>query len=184
MFPPGIVGFRPENSARLKKAIARDIVISNPSAGTSRIRFKELASRLSARATMAGHPHEMLALLTRLTTDCKSLPKGLSASAIDCGEEMRDVLESNLIQRAKRPELRMTPFFVMIKCQLGKTYQVASAIADAEIASEVYSTSGDYDLLVKFYVESDADIGHFVNEKVHPIDGIQDTKTIITFKAF
>ncbi len=42
----------------------------------------------------------------------------------------------------------MVPFFVMIKCQLGKTYQVANAIADAEIASEVYSTSGDYDLLV------------------------------------
>ena len=78
----------------------------------------------------------------------------------------------------------MTPFFVMIKCQLGKTYQVADAIADAEIASEVYSTSGDYDLLVKFYVDDDADIGHFVNEKVHPIGGIQDTKTIITFKAF
>lgn len=82
------------------------------------------------------------------------------------------------------PERRMTPFFVMIKCQLGKTYQVAGAIADAEIASEVYSTSGDYDLLIKFYIEDGADIGHFVNEKVHPIDGIQDTKTIITFKAF
>jgi DNA-binding Lrp family transcriptional regulator len=82
------------------------------------------------------------------------------------------------------PEHPMVPFFVMIKCQLGKTYQVADAIADAEIASEVYSTSGDYDLLVKFYVEDGSDIGHFVNEKVHPIDGIQDTKTIITFKAF
>jgi DNA-binding Lrp family transcriptional regulator len=82
------------------------------------------------------------------------------------------------------PEHRMTPFFVMIKCQLGKTYQVANAIADAEIASEVYSTSGDNDLLVKFYIDDGADIGHFVNEKVHPIDGIQDTKTIITFKAF
>ena len=78
----------------------------------------------------------------------------------------------------------MIPFFVMIKCKLGETYKVANAIADAEIASEIYSTSGDYDLLVKFYVEDDTDIGHFVNEKVHPVDGIQDTKTIITFKAF
>ncbi|MTI45310.1 AsnC family transcriptional regulator [Roseibium hamelinense] len=78
----------------------------------------------------------------------------------------------------------MTPFFVMIKCKLGETYQVANAIADAEIASEIYSTSGDYDLLVKFYIEDGADIGHFVNEKVHPVPDIQDTKTIITFKAF
>ncbi len=62
--------------------------------------------------------------------------------------------------------------------------QLANAIADAEIASEVYSTAGDYDLLCKFYVEDSTDIGHFVNEKVQVIPGIQDTRTIITFKAF
>jgi DNA-binding Lrp family transcriptional regulator len=81
-------------------------------------------------------------------------------------------------------EARMVPFFVQIKCQLGKSYQVANKLADAEIASEIYSTAGDYDLLVKFYVEDGADIGHFVNEKVQTIPGIQDTRTIITFKAF
>ncbi|MEM8551273.1 MAG: Lrp/AsnC ligand binding domain-containing protein [Pseudomonadota bacterium] len=78
----------------------------------------------------------------------------------------------------------MTPFFVLIKAHLGRAYDVANALADAEIASEIYSTAGDYDLLVKFYVDRDSDIGHFVNEKVHAIPGIQDTKTIITFKAF
>ncbi|ORE96299.1 Lrp/AsnC ligand binding domain-containing protein [Acuticoccus yangtzensis] len=78
----------------------------------------------------------------------------------------------------------MTPFFILIKCQLGRAYEVANALADAEIASEIYSTAGDFDLIVKFYVDRDSDIGHFVNEKVHAIPGILDTKTIITFKAF
>ena len=78
----------------------------------------------------------------------------------------------------------MTPFFVQIKCELGKSYEVANALAEAEIASEIYSTAGDYDLLVKFYVEGATDIGHFVNEKVQVIPGIKDTHTIITFKAF
>jgi DNA-binding Lrp family transcriptional regulator len=78
----------------------------------------------------------------------------------------------------------MIPFFVQIKCQLGKSYQVANELADAEIASEIYSTAGDFDLLVKFYVDHATDIGHFVNEKVQTIPGIQDTRTIITFKAF
>ncbi|NVO15648.1 MAG: Lrp/AsnC ligand binding domain-containing protein [Rhodoplanes sp.] len=78
----------------------------------------------------------------------------------------------------------MVPFFVQIKCNLGKSYQVANQLADAEIASEIYSTAGDYDLLVKFYVDQSTDIGHFVNEKVQTIPGIMDTKTIITFKAF
>jgi len=76
------------------------------------------------------------------------------------------------------------PFFVQIKCELGKAYQVATALADAEIASEIYSTAGDFDLLAKFYVDAEADIGHFVNEKVHVIPGIRDTHTIITFRAF
>jgi DNA-binding Lrp family transcriptional regulator len=78
----------------------------------------------------------------------------------------------------------MVPFFVQIKCQLGKSYAVANALAEAEIASEIYSTAGHYDLLAKFYVDHETDIGHFVNEKVQTIPGIQDTYTIITFKAF
>ncbi|MEI2383820.1 Lrp/AsnC ligand binding domain-containing protein [Breoghania sp. JC706] len=78
----------------------------------------------------------------------------------------------------------MIPFFVLIKCDLGKSYEVANELADAEIASEIYSTAGDYDLLAKFYVENGTDIGQFVNQKVHSISHIQDTKTILTFKAF
>ncbi len=78
----------------------------------------------------------------------------------------------------------MTPFFVQIKCQLGKSYQVANELADSEIASEIYSTAGEFDLLVKFYVEQGTDIGRFINGKVQTIPGIQDTRPIITFKAF
>ena len=66
----------------------------------------------------------------------------------------------------------MVPFFV------------ANALADAEIASEIYSTAGQFDLLAKFYVDQATDIGHFVNEKVQTISGIQDTQTIICFKVF
>ena len=79
---------------------------------------------------------------------------------------------------------RMQTFFVEIKCALGRTYEVASALAEAEIASEIYSIAGNYDVLAKFYVSKDVDIGHFVGEKVQGIPGIIDTRTIITFKAF
>jgi DNA-binding Lrp family transcriptional regulator len=90
-----------------------------------------------------------------------------------------------LVRRDAFPETTaMVPFFVQFKCKLGQSYAVANALAEAEIASEIYSTAGDYDLLVKFYVDNDTDIGHFVNERVQVIPGIQDTHTIITFKAF
>ena len=78
----------------------------------------------------------------------------------------------------------MRTFFVEIKCELGKTYEVAGALAEAEIASEIYSIAGNFDILAKFYVSDDTDIGHFVGEKVQRIPGIADTRTIITFRAF
>jgi DNA-binding Lrp family transcriptional regulator len=78
----------------------------------------------------------------------------------------------------------MQCFFVHIKCQLGRTYDVAAAIADREIASEIHSISGEYDLLVKLYLEKDADVGRFIAENLHDIPGIERTVTTMTFKAF
>jgi DNA-binding Lrp family transcriptional regulator len=78
----------------------------------------------------------------------------------------------------------MRAFFVQIKCELGKSYEVAAAIADAEIASEIYSTAGGYDLLVKFYLDEADDVGHFVARNIQTVPGIRDTYTLITFKAF
>jgi DNA-binding Lrp family transcriptional regulator len=78
----------------------------------------------------------------------------------------------------------MQTFFVEIKCALGQTYPVARALADREIASEIYSTAGNYDILAKFHVDDDIDIGHFVAENVQTLPAIADTRTVITFKAF
>ena len=78
----------------------------------------------------------------------------------------------------------MRAFFVQIKCELGRSYDVATAIADAEIASEIYSTAGGWDLLVKFYLDENDDVGHFVAQNIQKIAGIRDTYTLITFKAF
>jgi DNA-binding Lrp family transcriptional regulator len=78
----------------------------------------------------------------------------------------------------------MQCFFVQFRCQLGRAYDVATALADAELASEIYSTSGDYDLIAKFYVDDEVDIGRFVNGSIHGIDGIERTLTTLTFKAF
>ncbi len=78
----------------------------------------------------------------------------------------------------------MQTFFVEIKCGLGRTYEVANALAEAEIASEIYSIAGDFDILAKFYLDGDVDIGHFVGQKVQTIPGIVDTRTLITFRAF
>jgi DNA-binding Lrp family transcriptional regulator len=81
-------------------------------------------------------------------------------------------------------EADMRAVFVQLQCAPGKTYEVADAIYEREVVSELYSTSGEYDLLMKIYVEDGIDIGHFINENVASVPGIVRSLTTLTFKAF
>lgn len=74
--------------------------------------------------------------------------------------------------------------FVQFRCLPGKTYEVADAIYDREVVSELYSTSGEYDLIAKIYIPEDADVGHWLNAQLFDIPGISRTLTTMTFKAF
>ena len=78
----------------------------------------------------------------------------------------------------------MNCVFVQLRCKPGKTYEVAEAIYDREIVSELYSTSGDFDLLMKIYVPDGEDIGKFINDRLLDIDHIAKSLTTLTFRAF
>ena len=78
----------------------------------------------------------------------------------------------------------MTCVFVQIRCRPGTTYRVAEEIALREIHSELYSPSGEYDLLMKLYIPKDQDVGVFINDKLLDIDGIERSLTTMTFKVF
>jgi DNA-binding Lrp family transcriptional regulator len=79
----------------------------------------------------------------------------------------------------------MKTIFVNVKCDLGKAYIVADeAVLAVEQVSEVYSTSGQWDLMMKCYLDEDTDIGRFVTEKLQTLPGVKDTFTVIAYKAF
>jgi DNA-binding Lrp family transcriptional regulator len=81
--------------------------------------------------------------------------------------------------------IAMRAIFVMIKCEMGQAYRVARDMADRlDQLSEMHSTSGQYDLIGKFYLEPEQDIGLFVVEKLQTVPGVKDTYTIQTFNAF
>jgi DNA-binding Lrp family transcriptional regulator len=83
-----------------------------------------------------------------------------------------------------REEPMSAPVFVQLRCKPGSAYRVAEAIIQREVHSELYSTSGEHDLLLKLYIPDDAEIGHYINENLLDIVGIERSLTTLTFRAF
>ncbi|MBE1282696.1 MAG: Lrp/AsnC family transcriptional regulator [Rhodobacteraceae bacterium] len=77
-----------------------------------------------------------------------------------------------------------TCVFIQIRCKPGTTYKVADNIALREIHSELYSTSGEYDLMMKLYIPEGEDVGKFINDHLLQIPNIERSLTTMTFKVF
>ena len=77
-----------------------------------------------------------------------------------------------------------TCVFIQIRCHPGTTYKVAEDIALREIHSELYSTSGEYDLLMKLYIPTSQDVGKYINDQLLDIANIERSLTTMTFKVF
>lgn len=78
----------------------------------------------------------------------------------------------------------MNCIFIQVRCRPGKTYEVAERIYEKEVVSELYSTSGEYDLLAKIYVPDGQDVGKYVNAIFVDIPDVDRTLTTLTFHAF
>jgi DNA-binding Lrp family transcriptional regulator len=77
-----------------------------------------------------------------------------------------------------------TCVFIQIRCRPGTTYKVAEEITLLEIHSELYSTSGDFDLLMKVYIPDAEDVGKYINDNLLIINGIERSLTTMTYKVF
>ncbi len=79
----------------------------------------------------------------------------------------------------------MRAIFVFIKCAMGEAYRVAQEAADTiPELSEIHSISGRFDLLGKFYLPPEQDVGLFVTERIQRLPGVTDTYTLLAFNAF
>jgi DNA-binding Lrp family transcriptional regulator len=73
---------------------------------------------------------------------------------------------------------------VQIRCSRDLIPQTAEAIADLPGISEVYSVSGDYDLMAILKVRQYDDIAGVVTEQLVKIPGIVRTNTISAFRVY
>ena len=72
----------------------------------------------------------------------------------------------------------------MVKTDPGHITSVANKVAEIESFSEAYSITGQYDLLVKLYVDEIDNVTRLIESDLHTIPNIRETFTILTFEAF
>jgi DNA-binding Lrp family transcriptional regulator len=73
---------------------------------------------------------------------------------------------------------------VQIRCSRDLIPQTAEAIAGIEGISEVYSVSGDFDLMAIIKVRHFDDIAGVVTEQMVRVPGIVRTNTISAFRVY
>jgi DNA-binding Lrp family transcriptional regulator len=78
----------------------------------------------------------------------------------------------------------MKPVFIQLRCKPGTTYRVADELYERDIVSQLFSTSGDWDLLAQIYPPADVDVGKWINENILDVEGIERSLTTLTFNAF
>ena len=78
----------------------------------------------------------------------------------------------------------MVTAIVLLNTEPDAVNAVAEALADIEGISEVYSVSGNYDLLAIMRVHNNDDIATVMNERVRKVPGITGTNTMLAFRAF
>lgn len=78
----------------------------------------------------------------------------------------------------------MITAIVQVRCSRDLIPQTAEAIAGIDGIAEVYSVSGDYDLMAVLKVKRYEDIAGVVTEQMVKIPGIVRTNTISAFRVY
>ena len=78
----------------------------------------------------------------------------------------------------------MVHAFVLIDAAPSRVAPLASELADVEGVAEVYSVAGHADLVAVVRVRHHEELAEVVTGRIHSLEGITDTRTLIAFQAF
>ncbi|MCP3890474.1 MAG: Lrp/AsnC family transcriptional regulator [Desulfobulbaceae bacterium] len=78
----------------------------------------------------------------------------------------------------------MVTSIILMNVERLKINDVAEQLEATPGISEVYSVSGNYDLIAVVRVATNNDLATLVTEKMHSIDAILKTETMLAFKAY
>ncbi|MGB7406046.1 MAG: Lrp/AsnC ligand binding domain-containing protein [Pacificimonas sp.] len=78
----------------------------------------------------------------------------------------------------------MYRLFILAKCELGHAEECGEAIAELDDVSEVYSVTGEHDLLIKVNFDDQQSISDFVHDHLHRIPHLKETVTMTSFRVY
>ncbi|MET0467578.1 MAG: Lrp/AsnC ligand binding domain-containing protein [Aeromicrobium sp.] len=78
----------------------------------------------------------------------------------------------------------MITAIVFIQAEVAKLSDIAEQIADIDGVSEVYSVTGELDLVAMVRVREIDDVAAVVADQVNKVDGIVSTQTQIAYRAY
>lgn len=78
----------------------------------------------------------------------------------------------------------MITAFVFVSAEPSRVADLATELADVEGVSEVYSVTGDEDLIVVVRVREHEDLADVVTRRIAAFPGIVRTRTSIAFRAY
>lgn len=78
----------------------------------------------------------------------------------------------------------MITAIVFVQAETARISEVATAIAALDGVSEVYSVTGQIDLIALVRVASHDDIATVVADRLNKVDGVVDTETHIAYRAY
>lgn len=78
----------------------------------------------------------------------------------------------------------MVTSFILMNVKRQAVNSIAEALLDISGISEVYSVTGQYDLVAIARVNSNDDLAELVTDKLSIIEGIERTDTMLAFKTY
>lgn len=78
----------------------------------------------------------------------------------------------------------MITAIVMVNCEVGQVHSVSEALVGLEGVAEVYSISGEFDVMVIIRVKEYDTLASVVSERVATISGITKTSTHMAFRCY
>jgi DNA-binding Lrp family transcriptional regulator len=77
----------------------------------------------------------------------------------------------------------MTTALVLLNAERNKIKTVGEQLAEVKGITEVFSVSGNYDLVAIIRVSANEDLAELITEKLVSIEGITKTETMIAFRS-